>query len=367
MKLRYAQFSQENLRIRFFFPKGIIDMNSTFKVVFNKARGALMVVNEVTSSVQAKGTKTVVAAAVATMIAGVAGTAMAAEWEVAPGGLEAATDTVITDANWAAIKDQNAFELTASDKEAKKPWASVAKDQTFDKTLWVSGAGAKAHASGFGVSGEKVKFTNKGTIYVTSGKDGVNYQNDAILAGNGATAINEGKIVAKDAYGMRVGTGDTASKIVNNGSIYVESTGAGMELGGAANSEAVNNGLISVGDVKQALDFGHGVLIQDQTGAKFTNNGTITAGKGATAIEVKGNVNNTALNFGAKSDVNGLVHLAAGKTTLKFDGTVDTMKIKTEQQEGKAAVAAHLDLQNKRASEILCPWDNRSPPNGCIQ
>ena len=44
-------------------------MNSTFKVVFNKARGALMVVNEVTSSVQAKGTKTVVAAAVATMIA----------------------------------------------------------------------------------------------------------------------------------------------------------------------------------------------------------------------------------------------------------------------------------------------------------
>ena len=325
-------------------------MNSTFKVVFNKARGALMVVNEVTSSVQAKGTKTVVAAAVATMIAGVAGTAMAAEWEVASEGLEAATDTVITDANWAAIKDQNAFELTASDKEAKKPWASVTKDQTFDKTLWVSGAGAKAHTSGFGVSGEKVKFTNKGTIYVTSGKDGVNYQNDAIWAGNGATAINEGKIVAKDAYGMRVGTGDTASKIVNNGSIYVESTGAGMELGGAANSEAVNNGLISVGDVntesKQAHDFGHGVLIQDQTGAKFTNNGTITAGKGATAIEVKGNVNNTALNFGAKSDVNGLVHLAAGKTTLKFDGTVDTMKIKTEQQEGKAAVAAHLDLQN---------------------
>ena len=29
-------------------------MNSTFKVVFNKARGALMVVNEITSSVQVK-------------------------------------------------------------------------------------------------------------------------------------------------------------------------------------------------------------------------------------------------------------------------------------------------------------------------
>ena len=43
-------------------------MNKSFKVVFNKARGALMVVNEVTSSVQAKGTKTVIAAAVATLI-----------------------------------------------------------------------------------------------------------------------------------------------------------------------------------------------------------------------------------------------------------------------------------------------------------
>lgn len=47
-------------------------MNKSFKVVFNKARGALMVVNEVTSSVQAKGTKTVIAAAVATLMAGAA-------------------------------------------------------------------------------------------------------------------------------------------------------------------------------------------------------------------------------------------------------------------------------------------------------
>ena len=51
-------------------------MNSTFKVVFNKARGALMVVNEATSSVQAKGTKTVIAAAGAALMAGgaIAGT-----------------------------------------------------------------------------------------------------------------------------------------------------------------------------------------------------------------------------------------------------------------------------------------------------
>ena len=310
-------------------------MNSTFKVVFNKARGALMVVNEVTSSVQAKGTKTVVAAAVATMLAGVAGSTMAAEWKDAPEGLEVATKTVINDANWTIIKDQNAFELTATQTEAKTPWASVAKNQTFDKTLWVSGVGAKAHASGFGVSGTDVTFTNKGTIYVTSGEGGVNYQNDAIWAGEGATAINEGKIVAKDAYGMRVGTGDVASKIVNNGSIYVESTGAGMELGGANNSEAVNNGLISVGELNtdsEFMEFGHGVLINTATNT-FENNGTINAtAEGTSAIEVKDGAQKTTLNVGEKSDVNGLIHLAAGTVNMTFNGTQDELTIKTEQQ-----------------------------------
>ena len=45
-------------------------MNKSFKVVFSKARSALMVVNEATSSIQAKGTKTVIAAAATAMIAG---------------------------------------------------------------------------------------------------------------------------------------------------------------------------------------------------------------------------------------------------------------------------------------------------------
>ena len=46
-------------------------MNKSFKVVFNKALGALMVFNEVTSSVHAMGTKTVSATAVA-LVAGAA-------------------------------------------------------------------------------------------------------------------------------------------------------------------------------------------------------------------------------------------------------------------------------------------------------
>ena len=47
-------------------------MNRSFKVVFNKTRDALMVVNEITSSVQAKGTKTVIALAIGSLLTGAA-------------------------------------------------------------------------------------------------------------------------------------------------------------------------------------------------------------------------------------------------------------------------------------------------------
>lgn len=45
-------------------------MNKTFKVVFSKAHNTLMVVNEATASVQVKGTKTVVATTVASVLWG---------------------------------------------------------------------------------------------------------------------------------------------------------------------------------------------------------------------------------------------------------------------------------------------------------
>ena len=48
-------------------------MNKTFKIVFNKARGALMVANEITGSVQKKGTKAVIT----TIALAAAGTAIA--------------------------------------------------------------------------------------------------------------------------------------------------------------------------------------------------------------------------------------------------------------------------------------------------
>lgn len=56
-------------------------MNKTFKVVFNRSRGSLMVANEITSSVQKKGTKTVLATAVLTLMGSAAMAASAPQFK----------------------------------------------------------------------------------------------------------------------------------------------------------------------------------------------------------------------------------------------------------------------------------------------
>lgn len=312
-------------------------MNKSFKVVFNKARGALMVVNEVTSSVQAKGTKTVIAAAVAALVAGGA-VAADTHWE------EPKDVTKVTEGltDWNAAEDKTYFAWAPANVDKVTPGSFLGTNgtETFDKILWVSGDNEFAQATGLAVSGDKGNLTNKGTIYVTSGEKGVSWQNKGIWAGNGATATNEGVIVAKNAYGMTVGSEGAASKIVNNGTIYVEETGVGMELGGFDGSTGLNERTIVVNapsDAKGA--FTHGVLIKDQDKAVFTNKGTIDASAaGATAIEVQvthnkegqvtGSTEGTELNFEAGSKIIGEVHIQDGvKGTVinanGFDGTID--------------------------------------------
>ena len=332
-------------------------MNKSFKVVFNKARGALMVVNEVTSCVQVKGTKTVIAAAVAALVAGGA-VAADTQWKDAPEGLES-----VTDATWDTVKPENKFVWAPKGEQtAAGTFLSTNGKETFEGKLWVSGDSKAAQATGLAVSGADGNLTNAGTIYVTSGKDGVSYQNKGIWAGNGATAVNEGVIVAKNAYGMTVGTGETASKIVNNvnGKIYVEETGAGMELGGASGSTAVNAGLISVGTPTEKGDggelrFGHGVLINTE-GNTFTNEGTIDAAKGATAIEVKDKANNTKLNFEAGSAVNGEVHVASGitGTVINANGFNGTLNLRSESDDLELNVVkgAEVTLTDKNGSKV---------------
>lgn len=79
-------------------------MNRNFKVVFSKARDTLMVVNELTSSVQAKGTKTVIAAAAA-IVAGVACAGESAWVEIPTTGVTEVNATM----DWASVDKQGLY------------------------------------------------------------------------------------------------------------------------------------------------------------------------------------------------------------------------------------------------------------------
>ena len=345
-----------------------------------------MVVNEVTSSVQGKGTKTVVAAAVATLLAGVAGSTMAAEWVEAPE--DAATSAP---ADWKL--DKNAYHFSTKNTEAPGAFLGASeKDKTFtfDKSLWVNGVEEDTRATGlWAANGSTIK--NTGKIYVT-GK--TSWQNHAMGAANGAKAINAGTIVAKNAYGMFIGTsknGNITPTIQNDGRIVVEGQGAGFELGGdGVQGIGINNGTITVGEVfdknKGKDEWTHGVLINTATNT-FENNGTINAtAEGTSAIEVKDGATTTTLNFGEKSDVNGLIHLAAGTVNMTFNGTQDELTIKTEQQknygskstacktlavnltldkganitleDGQAATIETVELENSRLNASIWGADN---------
>lgn len=328
-------------------------MNKSFKVVFNKARGALMVVNEVTSSVQAKGTKTVIAAAVAALAAS---GAMATEWVKAPEELK----TVQEEQKWEVLKEGSSFAFVLDDKAEKKQGAFLAartEGLTFDKDLWVSGNTSDAQATG--ISAVKVKATNTGRIFVTSGENGKAWKNHGMLAENGGTAVNDGLIVAKNGYGMAVETAAPASTIINNDRIVVEDTGVGMELGGHDGSKGENHGTIAVGMPAEGKDsFTHGVLIKDSSDNTFTNYGTIEAaegtteaGKYATAIEIQKEdaetVSGNVLNFEAGSKIVGEVHIGTGVTgtVLNANGFKGTVDLNNESDELTINVKNGADLK----------------------
>lgn len=270
-------------------------MNSTFKVVFNKARGALMVVNEVTSSVQGKGTKTVVAAAVAAMIAGVSGSAMATE-----------TDT----------------EIKATDTALKATFTKAEKQTDVASSL-------------IGTSGDKLALknvTNKymyaaGSLDLTaSNKDNV------VTLKNGSVSNFSGKVTSLDHFGAVVTATTGTLKIDNvtfennkfdevttgdnkhNGTRgIIRAAGANLEVAKStfAGNEAVLGGAINVWSNGENT-----VKITDST---FTGNATKSHG-GAVYITgslVKTTIADATFSKNTSGKQGGALQLAgAGETTI---------------------------------------------------
>ena len=256
--------------------------------------------------------RTLIAAAIAAISAG----AFAADtqWQDAPKAeeLTPVTSTVA----WDDVKAQNHFLFTGATEPNQFLIADAEhQNQVFNGTLWVTGSGKGTMATGLWAinEGEEIINAAGSTIYVTSAEGASSWSQHAMGAGNGAIATNNGTIVAKNAYGMFVGStanGALGSTIINNGTIYVESEGAGMELGGAAGSIAINKGRIYAGAPAEDA-FSHGVLIQDQADAVFVNAGLIEAAEGASAIELKGSSSGNKIYLIKGSDVNGKINVTA--------------------------------------------------------
>ena len=232
-------------------------MNRTFKVVFSKVRGTMVVASEAAATPHKKAAKTVIAAAAALAM----GTAMAQEWVEAPTADDGAL--VLEQNQSVSTEDLQKYSQFVYTRytETKEPGGfygvSEGDSNIFDKQVWVTATGEKTQSHALHAYGTGVKLTNTGKIYIQAGEDAKSWSQKGMMAGGGATVVNEGDIVAKNAYGMTVEK-DVASHIENgvNGTITVLDQGAGIELGGESGSTAVNNGKITVSDIAEG-SWGH--------------------------------------------------------------------------------------------------------------
>ena len=321
-------------------------MNRTFKVVFSKVRGTMVVASEAAATPHKKAAKTVIAAAAALAM----GTVMAQGW-ADPEGIEETTD------HYTTVEDltQSQYNYVQTSGTTGFVQVTTEGDHVIEgKEIWVTATGSDTQSHALHANGTGVKLTNTGKIYIQAGGDAKSWSQKGMMAGGGATVVNEGDIVAKNAYGMTVEK-DVASHIENgvNGTITVLDQGAGIELGGESGSTAVNNGKITVSDIAED-SWGHGVLIKADDGAStftFTNNGEISAtGTGASAIEVQAGTGTTAeINLIEGSQIDGIVRVGEGtKVTLNAQGTRDSFILDSKSAELtiKVSEGANLTLEN---------------------
>lgn len=263
-------------------------MNKNFKVVFSKARNALMVVNEVTSSVQAKGTKTVIAAAVAAVAAGAAVAA------------EPVTDTKLTDTDQQIVY----MGKTATDEKTLNQYF-VAADQNgatvIDKTADVFGKDGTVDVL-MRVDEDKRlvisngAFTNLGSPMAeqTGGRGAL-----VSVAGGNAAITNVTFEGNKFASGLNEdkktldGTGARGLVLLSNGSnLFVKDSAFKDNAGGFGTAIHVSSGTAEVIDtdfIGNTADYHGGALrvngndaVANVEGSLFQNN--IAGGKGGAAI-----------------------------------------------------------------------------------
>ena len=277
-------------------------MNKSFKVVFSKARSALMVVNEATSSVQAKGTKTVIAAAAAAMLAG---------------GAVAATTTdatlVITDVNQITqvgqqkLKNDQVFQdLTI---------ATPTNTTGYYGALYVNGVSG---SDGGVVTVSGLKFLNNTTY--TKAAEG---EKEALYGQGGAAAVYRSNIKFEDAqFTGNTAQGAGGALLIATGSQPVGNSS--LEVAVTANKKAVYAGNKAGSAYTQYEDLGGFAYLKD--GSTLTLNvaqgSFLTIGEAGAAQTAGLDSIASVGDYGEKLTVTGGGSVTINGSTENFAGTI---------------------------------------------
>ena len=275
-------------------------MNRNFKVVFSKARGALMVVNEATSSVQAKGTKTVIAAAVAALSLG-AGVASAA-------GVEYASAEIGSGASLTVTVDGANTVLTPSGVVGTKADGTTG---TMTKEDTVASTGA------YTLSGGELIINGTNTSF-----DGKVAADTATKKANGTITLNA---TNKDAAGtgvtytgLEAGTYSTLNLNLNVFNAATAGTPGSVTIGDTSKSLELKAGTLTTGTIASSVSGstnkataeikGNTLVFGDPTGTVGTNKEPSATNPGS------------AYDFNNATDVQ--LKVTAGDTVTFNKGTI---------------------------------------------
>ena len=274
-------------------------MNKSFKVVFSKARSALMVVNEATSSIQAKGTKTVIAAAAAAMIAGGAvaaqpETGTANDVYIGTGVTHSLVGTTTTSKGNQIWDTTNSAWKTAEENAALVAGSTVILDGTLN-------VGVKLKEGGTAEAGAELSIASLKSTGIVN-----------ITAGNAAAA-----------------TGASGAEVVATGAVDL----LGGELNFLANPNATTKAAAASADGStQAKTYG--VLSLESTG-DVTLGQAATTDQAASVLAVKVDKDISATIKGANVNVTNATFANEGALTIQATGQANpTVKFASDYTQG---------------------------------
>ena len=299
-------------------------MNKSFKVVFSKARSALMVVNEATSSIQAKGTKTVIATAAAAMIAGGAVAAQpdkgaATDVYIGTGVVHSLTGDATTSKGNQIWDESKKVWKTAEENAALSGSSTVILDGTLNVGVQLKEGGTAEAGAELSIASLK----STGIVNITAGNAATTTgASGAAVKANVAVDLLGGELnfLANPNATTKAASAVGATPAKTYGALSLESTNGNVTLGQAATT----NQAASVLAVKVDKDISATIK-----GANVNVTNATFANEGALTIQATGSTNPTvkfASDYTKGAGNDGQLTVS-GASTFSGNVNVDSVKV----------------------------------------